>query len=230
MRRYPLPERGHRAHHIPESINRSARPSDDDSDPVGSVTAAGIISAISSSPTPRRQSSQRPTGLRGQAQRVAGWVVRGENPERVVYGVILIGALIAAESGIHDGYLEKIGSTVLALGVYWLAHAYSTVLGRRLSHHQHLTVSAVARALVNEWAIVRGGSIPLLVLLIAWIAGASQTTAVNAAVWAAIVSLIVFELLAGLRSHATPRELALEGAFGTAMGLAMLALKALATH
>lgn len=142
--------------------------------------------------------------------------------------MILIGALIAAESGVHDSYLDKVGSTVLALGIYWLAHAYSTVLGRRLSDQERLTTGALARALVHEWAIVRGASIPLLALLVAWAAGASQATAVNAAVWAAIASLIAFELLAGLRSRATPRELALEGVFGITMGLAILALKYLA--
>jgi len=54
------------------------------------------------------------------------------------------------------------------------------------------------------------------------------TTGVTAAVWAAIASLIAFELLAGLRSHATSSELALEGGIGIVMGLAMLALKSLA--
>lgn len=191
-----------------------------------SVAAQAIINAIASSPAP--QPPQRPPGLHGRAQRVASWIVRGENPERAVYGVILIGALIAAESGVHDGYLEKVGSTMLALGIYWLAHAYASVLGQRLSHQEHLTVGALARALMQEWAIVRGGSIPLFTLIVGWVAGASQTTAVNAAVWAAIASLIAFELLAGLRSQATSRELALEGVFGIAMGLAMLALKSLA--
>jgi hypothetical protein len=145
-----------------------------------------------------------------------------------VYGVILSGALIAADSGVHDGYFDKIGSTALALAIYWLAHAYSTVLGRRLSDQEHLTAGALRRALAYDWPIVRGGSIPLFALVVAWAAGASQTTAVNAAVWAAIVSLITLELLAGLRSQATSREFVLEGAFGITMGLAILALKFLA--
>jgi hypothetical protein len=142
--------------------------------------------------------------------------------------VILTGALVAAESSVNDGYLDRIGSTALALGIYWLAHAYSTILGRRLSHEEHLSTGAISRALAHDWPIVRGGSIPLFALIVAWAAGASQATAVNAAVWSAIAGLIAFELLAGLRSQATPRELALEGAFGIAMGLAMLALKSLA--
>jgi hypothetical protein len=142
--------------------------------------------------------------------------------------VILSGALIAAESGSHDGYYDKIGSTVLALAIYWLAHAYSTVLGSRLSHHERLTAGTISRALAHDWPIVRGGCIPLLAILVAWAAGASQATAVNAAVWAAIASLVSFELLAGLRSQASTRELVLEEAFGITMGLAILALKFLA--
>jgi hypothetical protein len=159
---------------------------------------------------------------------VAGWIVRGQNPAGVVYGTILIGALIAAESGVHDGYPDLIGSTTLVLGIYWLAHSYSTVLGRRLSHQEHLTVGALARALGHDWSIVRGASVPLLTLLLAWAAGASEATGVNAAVWAAIASLVVFELLAGLRAGSTRREFALEGGMGVVMGLAIFALKSLA--
>ena len=159
---------------------------------------------------------------------MAGWIVRGQNPAGVVYGTILIGALIAAESGVHDGYPDLIGSTALVLGIYWLAHSYSTILGRRLSHQEHLTVGALARALGHDWSIVRGASVPLLTLLLAWAVGASETTGVNAAVWAAIASLVVFELLAGLRAGSTRREFALEGGMGVVMGLAIFALKSLA--
>jgi hypothetical protein len=65
----------------------------------------------------------------------------------------------------------------------------------------------------------------LLVLLVAWATGAAQVTAVSAALWSAVASLIAFELIAGLRSRATPGELALELAVGAALGLGILALK-----
>jgi hypothetical protein len=157
-----------------------------------------------------------------------GWIVREQNPAGVVYGTILIGALIAAESGMHDGYPDLIGSTALALGIYWLAHSYSTALGRRLAHEKQLTVGALARALGHDWSIVRGAAIPLLTLVVAWAVGASETAGIDAAVWAAVVSLVVFELLAGLRARSTPREFALEGGMGVVMGLAIFALKSLA--
>ncbi len=140
----------------------------------------------------------------------------------------MIGALLAAESGLHDDYPETVASAVITLGVYWLARSYSGVLGRRLSMREHLTAGVFARALAHDWAIIRGATIPLFTLLVAWAAGATQATGVTAAVWAAIVSLIAFELLAGWRSHATSRELVLEGCIGVLMGLAILALKSLA--
>lgn len=151
--------------------------------------------------------------------------MRRQNPAGVVYGTILVGALIAAESGVNDGYLDLVGSTALALGIYWLAHSYSTVLGRRLSHEEHLTAGALGRALGHDWSIVRGASVPLLALLVAWAAGASETAGIDAAVWAAIACLVVFELLAGLRARSTPRELVLEATVGATMGLAILTLK-----
>lgn len=168
------------------------------------------------------------TRLRAWARRIAEWILRGGAPERVVYGTILIGALIAAESGVHDSYVDKVGSTLLALTIYWLAHAYSTVLGRRIATHERLRQGALRRAMAHDWGIVRGASIPLLAIVACWVAGASQATAVDVAVWAAVVSLIAFELVAGLRSGSTSRELILECSVGMAMGVAILALKSLA--
>jgi hypothetical protein len=147
--------------------------------------------------------------------------------------VITIGALLAAESGRHEGYPDTIGSAVIALGLYWLAHAYASVLGERIAAEERLTPRVLARALAHDLAIVRGAAIPLLALLLAWVLGAAQATAVNAALWSAVACVVAFELLAGLRSRAGRRhsigagELVLEAGVGITLGLAILALKAL---
>jgi hypothetical protein len=156
---------------------------------------------------------------------VADWIAPGENPSGAVYGVIVIGALLAAESGHHESYLDTVASTIIAAALYWLAHAYASVLGRRLALQERLTASALARALGHDWTIVRGAALPLLALVLAWATGASLQTAVTAALWSAIASLIAFELIAGIRSRATAHELVLDVGVGTAMGIAILALK-----
>jgi hypothetical protein len=145
----------------------------------------------------------------------------------VVYGIVAIGALLAAESGRHENYVDTVGSAALATCLYWLAHAYATVLGRRLVHEELLTPMTLWRALVQNWAIFRGAAVPLAALMIAWAAGAAQETAVNVALWCAVATIVMFEITAGIRSRARPAELALEVGVGLVMGLGIITLKIL---
>jgi hypothetical protein len=151
--------------------------------------------------------------------------VPAANPSGAVYGVIVIGALLAAESGRHESYLDTFASAAIAAALYWVAHSYAGVLGRRLSTGERLTAGALLDTLAHDWALIRGASIPLLALAVAALTGSAQETAVTAAVWSSIVSLAAFELIAGVRSGASRGELALEAGVGVAMGLAILALK-----
>jgi len=153
-----------------------------------------------------------------------------ENPAGVVYGLITIAALMAAESGRHETYPDTIASAAIAAVLYWIAHAYAELLGRRLATRERLTGRTLWWAFLHDWAIVRGAAIPLLTLLLAWALGAAQQTAVTAALWSAVVSLIAFELVAGIRSRAGrastgPGEPVLEMGVGITMGVAVIALK-----
>ncbi len=160
-------------------------------------------------------------------RRAIDWVLPEDNPAGVIYGLITVGALLAAESALGETYPEMVSSLVLAICLYWLAHAYADMLGHRLATHQHLSTGVLLRSLRRDWAIVRGATVPLVSILVAWIAGASLEAADTIAVWACAVSVVAFELLAGVRARSTRRELALEGCVGTAMGLAILALRAI---
>jgi hypothetical protein len=161
------------------------------------------------------------------AERLAAWIVPERNPAGAVYGLIMLGALLAAESGLRDTYLETIGSAALAVVLYWFAHSYSDVLGLRLDEHESFSWAELWRTFGHDWAIARGASVPLLALVIAWATGASQITGVTAAVWTTVACLIAFELAAGIRSHARPLELVFEVLVGASMGIGILVLRAL---
>jgi hypothetical protein len=157
--------------------------------------------------------------------RFADFLVGPENPGESIYGLIVIGALLAAESGRHETYLLTIASTTIAAAIYWLAHAYSKVLGRRLIRRQRLTARTVWDALIHDWPLMVGASVPLFVLLIGALVGLPQEDAVSAAIYTVVGCLIGFELLAGLRAKAAPGELLIELSIGAAMGLAIMTLK-----
>jgi len=150
-----------------------------------------------------------------------------QNPAGAVYGLLATGALLAAESGRHETYLDTVLSAVIAACVFWLLHSYANLLGRRLEGGERLSGRALVQALLRDRAVLRGASIPLGTLLLAWAAGASQRTGVLLALWSAVVGLVAFEIMAAIRTRATPRELALEASVGLAMGLAILGLRIL---
>jgi hypothetical protein len=147
------------------------------------------------------------------------------NAAGVVYGVITVGALMAAESGRHESYVDSISSALIATLLYWLAHAYADLLGRRLATGERLTATTLGRALAHDWAIVRGAALPLAALVIAWAVGAGREAGVTAALRTAVVTVVVFELVAGLRAKPTRGELLLKAVIGVTMGLAILAMK-----
>src|SRR4029077_5664882 len=114
------------------------------------------------------------------------WILPIQSAERVIYGVILVGALLAAESGVHETYLDTILSAVIATAVYWLAHAYADLLARRLRTHERLTVAALWHGLAEHATLIRGAAIPVLVLLIGYASGAAQASAGTAALGSSV--------------------------------------------
>jgi uncharacterized membrane protein YvlD (DUF360 family) len=157
-------------------------------------------------------------------------VVPRENPAATIYGLLALAALLAAESGRHESYLDTILSAIVAALLYWLLHSYATVLGDRLAQRERLSARGLAQSLFHDWALLRGAAIPLSALLAAWAAGASQKTGVLIALWTAVVCLVLFELAAGMRARSTPRELAIVAGVGLTMGLGVLLLRILLLH
>ncbi len=153
------------------------------------------------------------------------WLLPERNPARLIYGVLAIGAVLAAESGSHENYVDTTSSAVIAILLYLLAHAYADVLGHRLTAHRRLSITVLGRALRDEAAILTGAMLPLLALLLCWVLGVALATGVEAALWTTVGSLLAFELIAGLRAKSTPRELVFEAGVGITMGLAIIALK-----
>ena len=92
---------------------------------------------------------------------------------------------------------------------------------------QRLPFSAaeVRKLLRHELAVLRGGAIPLVALLLSWAAGASLDTAVTATLWTCAGTLVVAELIAGLRAAAGLVALLLQVLAGGSLGVAVVALK-----
>jgi hypothetical protein len=143
-----------------------------------------------------------------------------ENAGGLVYGTILVATLLASENARHETFETTIGSVVLALLVYWLAISYAEFTGDRARRADHFELSGFTRAIGHEIAVIYGTAGPLAALLVAWAAGATLSTAISA-------TIVVTEIVIGVRSHLEGRDLVIQTAFGALLGLLIVALRVL---
>ena len=147
------------------------------------------------------------------------------NIARVVYGTVTVGALLAAESPERETYAETFVSVLIALLVYWMAHSYAEVTARRIEEGDRLTGTALVSSMRHEIWILFGAAVPVLPLVIWWIAGGTLTNAVSAAIWTSAGMVVVYEVIAGLRAELSGKEMLLQIALGAALGVLVITLK-----
>lgn len=149
------------------------------------------------------------------------------NPGGLVYGTILIATLLAAESPKRETYAKTVAAVALALLLYWTANAYAEYAGHRVTRSEPFKLGDFADAARHELAIIYGALAPLAALVVCWAAGASLSTGVTTAVWLSVAMIIGTEIVIGVRSELTGRELVAQTAIGALLGLMVLALRVL---
>jgi hypothetical protein len=70
-----------------------------------------------------------------------------------------------------------------------------------------------------------GAAIPLAALLVCWIAGVRLTSAVAAALWTSAATIVIVEVVAGVRAKLAAAALMAQAAVGALFGLLVIALK-----
>ncbi len=159
--------------------------------------------------------------------RAARWLGPDVNPAGVIYGVLTVGTLLAAESTRRETYGAVIGSSALALTLYWIAETYARHLGNRLERPSEWTPAQIVAALGHEAALLKGAALPVLTTVIARAVGANLETGVTAALWTAGIELMALEVTAGLRRRLPLREMVIETVVGACLGGGILGLRVL---
>jgi hypothetical protein len=160
-------------------------------------------------------------------RRAAAWLagVAADNAAGAVYGTVMVGVLLAAEDTSHEGYPETIGAAAIILVLYWFMNLYAHALGIRLRTRGRLTPTLFWHSCAHELAIVEGAMVPVLVLLVAWAAGATVTTGVTVALWATAVCIVALEVAAAWRRELRRMDVWIQGGADAVMGLAIIVLK-----
>ncbi|MFL5860064.1 MAG: hypothetical protein ACJ780_04690 [Solirubrobacteraceae bacterium] len=157
----------------------------------------------------------------------SGGVAVPENAAGLVYGVILVATLLSAESALRETYAKTVVGVLIALTTYWLALTYSGFTGRRLEHEEGASLLLLGRAAIHELTVLYGAAIPLVSLLVFWVAGASLSTAVLWSVYVADAAIIGAEIFIGIRAGLTGLALLGQVVVGAVLGVLVLALRLL---
>jgi hypothetical protein len=170
---------------------------------IGKVAMAGVAGGIRPGPKARSLGKRRAAGI---------------------YGAIITAALLAtAGNELHTGAL--VVAVLITLVVYWLAEEYAELLGEQVEGGLVPTWDYIREALAETWPMVTASFAPLVVVVLARLAGASISVADNAGLVAAIVLLMTYGWLAARAAQLRGRQLVLTTSIAAALGLVMVALK-----
>lgn len=146
--------------------------------------------------------------------------------DNAIVGTVICAATIAAGAG----HTQSLGSLSLAIvgtvTVYWLAHLLTATLARAAAHGHHPLEAArsVARA---TWPMLAICLIPLAILKVTNLAGATVAGSATVALVASMALLAGYGVLAARQRHLAARAQLLSGLAGALLGVVTIALKAL---
>jgi hypothetical protein len=147
-----------------------------------------------------------------------------------VYGSIAAAALLA---GFHDEHVSARMSLLTLLstmGVFWLAHAWSTIVGERIHQGRLFTVRHAAEIARAEWPLMEATFVPGLALLLGWTGLLGRNAAVTLALVACVVQLFGWGFLVGIRAYERWWHATLAGLGNGLLGVALVGLELAIIH
>lgn len=144
--------------------------------------------------------------------------------EGAITGTVVCAAAIAYSAG-HVDSLTQLSLTILGtVAVYWIAHLHAVTIGSSLTHRHH-PLAALEHALSETWPIAGASVVPLAVLLVTTIFGASLITAAWIALITSIGLLTAYSYLAGARGGLDTWGRVASAVAGALLGLLVVLLK-----
>ena len=147
-----------------------------------------------------------------------------------VYGSILVASLVGAMFEQDASAQAMTLSLVSSIVIFWIAHAWSEVVGERLAHGHRFDRARIWSIAVEEWPLVESGVLPATVIALAWMGLLSRDTATRIALAVAIVQLLGWGVLAGHRTQATWRAAIGIGVVDAMLGILIVALEVAVHH
>ena len=147
-----------------------------------------------------------------------------------VYGSILAASLIAVFRAEHDSPETSALALVGTMAVFWLAHAWSAVLGERIHVGSSLGYRRVLGIARSEWPLVEAAFAPTIILGLGWAGLLSTKASENLALAACIIQLFAWGFAVGRKAYHSWWAAALAGLGDGLLGLGLVWLEITVVH
>jgi hypothetical protein len=152
----------------------------------------------------------------------------GRRTASAIYGTIITASVIAAGAGLTTRSLAV--TVVVTLVIYWLAEQYAVLVGEH-THGGRLPGRAqIAQSMATTAPMITASFIPVVVLVVVRVAGASAGTAAKTALVVTVVLLVVHGERAGWAAGLRGVRLVVITAVAGLFGVTMVVLKTFLQH
>jgi hypothetical protein len=151
---------------------------------------------------------------------------RGQRRASGIYGTVITAAIIDTAGG-HVSTSQLVVSIFVTLLVYWAAEQYADLIGEQTQEGRLPSWRQARASLAATWPMVAASYIPLLALVLARVAGASDSGAAWAGLIAALLMLVYHGWSAGREASLRGKSLLAATSMAAGLGVVMILLKEL---
>lgn len=144
-----------------------------------------------------------------------------------VYGSILVTALIAALDHEHATPSALVGGVAATVGVFWLAHVWSGLIGERVAAARRFDWRRTRHVIAEEWPMIESAVPPLVALALAWAGVYDVDTGITIALGIGIAHLFGWGFLIGRRTYGSLFASVATGVVEGALGVGIVLLETL---
>ncbi len=155
--------------------------------------------------------------------------IDGHRLTEFIYGTIIGLVAVAGIDAAHANWLAGLAVVVVGGVAIWLAHAYSTLMSRRITSGHRITGSDVAAALTGSWPIVSAALLMAVPFLGVAFDLYSMQIALRLTAGVGVLILALVGFVAGVVTRETWPHRILLVVLATALGLLVVAVE-LAIH
>ena len=141
-----------------------------------------------------------------------------------IYGTVITAAVLASARG-RLPTTALASAVLITLIVYWVAELYSEILGEQAVYAGSPIWPRIRDGMASTWTMVSAAYIPVLVLVVSRLFGASTTVAANIALAVAVVVLVIHGWFAGRAAKLHGVQLLIVTMIAGGLGIVMIILK-----